>query len=77
MEYSQESSSTRGKNILVTTDTPFFGSDFSIYVVCPSEVDKKWVPAISENLMIKSKLPPQSSSHSSLEAVEHHPWKDP
>ena len=59
------------------TDTPFFGSDFSICVVCSSEFDKKWVPGISGNLMVKSKLPPQSGSHSSLEAVEPHPWKGP
>ena len=30
-----------GNNILGTTDTPLFGSDFSICVVCPSGVDKK------------------------------------
>ena len=53
----------------------FFGSDFSNCVVCPPEVDKKWVPAIFVNLIVKSKLPPQSDSHSSLEAVEHHPWE--
>ena len=64
-----------GNNILGTTDTPLFGSDFSICVVCPSGVDKKWVPEISGNLMVKNKLPPQSGSHSSLEAVEPHPWK--
>ena len=52
-----------------------FGSDFGIFVVRPSEVYKKWVglPAISTNLMVKSKLPPQSGS--SFEAVEPHPWK--
>ena len=60
--------------MLATTDTPFFGSDFSICVIiCPSEVDKKRVPAISGNLMVKSKLPSQSGFHSSLEAVEPHP----
>ena len=64
---------TWGNNILATTDTAFFGSDFSICVVCPSEVDKKLVPAISGNLMKKSKLPPQGRSHSSLEAVDPHP----
>ena len=32
---------TWGNNILATTDTRFFGSDFSICVACPSEVDKK------------------------------------
>ena len=53
--------------------TPFFGSDFGVCVVCPSEVDKKWVPAISRNLMVKSRLPPQSDS--SLETVELHSWK--
>ena len=55
------------------TDTPFFGSDFGICVVHPSEIDKKWVPVISGNLMVKSKLPPWSGS--SLGAVEPHPWK--
>ena len=53
--------------------TPFVGSDFGVCVVCPSEVDKKWVPAISRNLMVKGKLPPQSGS--SLETVELHSWK--
>ena len=33
----------------------------------------RWVPEISENLVVKSKLPPQSGS--SLETVEHHPSK--
>ena len=33
----------------------------------------KWVPGISGNLVVKSKLPPRSGS--SLEAVEPHPWK--
>ena len=33
----------------------------------------KWVPGISGNLMVKSKLPPWSGS--SLQAVEPHPWK--
>ena len=62
---------------MATTDTPFFGSGFSICVVCPSEIDKKWVPPISVNLMVKIKLPPQSGSHSSLEPIEPHPWKGP
>ena len=48
--FNQKPSSTEGNNILATTDTPFFGSGFSICVVCPSEVDKKWVPAISGKL---------------------------
>ena len=39
--YSQKPSSTWENNILGTTDTPFLGSDFSICVVCPSEVDTK------------------------------------
>ena len=55
------------------SDTPFFGSNFGICVVRPSEDDKKWVPAISGNLMVKCKLPPQSGS--SLDEVEPHPWK--
>ena len=33
----------------------------------------KWVPGISGNLVVKSKLPPRSGSR--LEAVEPHPWK--
>ena len=33
----------------------------------------KWVPGISRNLVVKSKLPHRSGS--SLEAVEPHPWK--
>ena len=33
----------------------------------------KWVPETSGNLVVKSKLPPPSSS--SLETVEPHPWK--
>ena len=33
---SQKLSSTWGYNNLVTTDTPFFGSDFSVCVVRPS-----------------------------------------
>ena len=33
----------------------------------------KWVPGISGNLVVKSKLPPQSGT--SPEAVEPHPWK--
>ena len=33
----------------------------------------KWVPEISGNLVVKSKLPPRSGS--SLEAVEPHPQK--
>ena len=33
----------------------------------------KWVPQISGNWMVKSKLPPQSSC--SLKTVESHPWK--
>ena len=33
----------------------------------------KWVPRISGNWMVKSKLPPQSSC--SLKTVESHPWK--
>ena len=39
----------------------------------------KRIPAISGNLMVKSKMPPQIGSHSSfdLEAVEHHSWKGP
>ena len=33
----------------------------------------KWLPRISGNLVVKSKLPPQNSP--SLETVERHPWK--
>ena len=33
----------------------------------------KWVAGISRNLVVRSKLPPQSGP--SLEAVEPHPWK--
>ena len=33
----------------------------------------KWIPGISGNLVVKSKLPPRSGS--SFEAVEPHPWK--
>ena len=60
---------------MARTDTLFFESDFSICVVCPSEVDKRWVPAIYGELMVKSKLPPQSDFNSSPEAVEPRPWK--
>ena len=73
VQYCQKPSSNWGNNILATTDSPFFGSDFSICVVCSSEVDKKWVTATSGDLMVKSKPPPQSGSHSSLEAVKPHP----
>ena len=63
-----------GNNILATTDTPFFGSVFALFVI---EVDKKWVPAISgRNLMIKSKLSPQSGSHSSLEPHQLKPVRE-
>ena len=41
VQYSQKPSFAWGNNILATIDTPFVGSDFSICVVCPSEVDKK------------------------------------
>ena len=76
MQYSQKPSSAWENDILAATDTPFFGRDFSICVVCSSEIDKKWIPRISGNLMVKNKLPPQTISHSSLEAVEPHPWKE-
>ena len=48
--------------------------DQYLYILFVTEIDKKGVPAISdENLMVKSKLSPQSGSYSSLEAVEPHP----
>ena len=50
-------------------NTPFFGSEFGICVAHPSEVDKKRVPTISGNLMVKRKVPHQIGFHSSLEAV--------
>ena len=59
---------------------PIQGSRAENHWVAPSSTQPfilprsiKWVPGLSGNWMVKSKLPPRSGC--SLEAVESHPWK--
>ena len=77
LDTSEKHLSTWRNNILATYDRyPFLWIRFRylfVFFVLPAEVDKKWGPVFSGNLMVKSRLPPQGGS--SLEAVEHNPWK--